>query len=69
MNYFPMRGIKFKKKEKGTGSGKGYDLISLVLSIAFKNNEDFACDWILFSFHVLNEQLIFSHFKSPVQEQ
>lgn len=44
MNYFPMRGIKFKKKEKGTGSGKGYDLISLVLSIAFKNNEDFACD-------------------------
>ena len=37
--------------------------------IAFKNNEDFACDWILFSFHVLNEQLIFSHFKSPVQEQ
>ena len=37
MNYFPMRGIKFKKKEKGTGSGKGYDLISLVSN---KENED-----------------------------
>lgn len=43
MNYFPMRGIKLKKKG-GTGSGKGYDLISLVLSIAFKNNKDFPCD-------------------------
>ena len=45
MNYFPMRGIKLKKKKKGgTGSGKGYDLISLVSSIAFKNNKDFPCD-------------------------
>ena len=47
MGHEKFSGVKLwdRKKEKGTGSGKGYDLISLVLSIAFKNNEDFACDW------------------------
>ena len=42
---FSYEGNKVKKKKKGgTGSGKGYDLISLVSSIDFKNNKDFPCD-------------------------